>query len=407
MPEGAVIRLGKVENAGTQLPELSHEQMTEFLRNYGKPRFRPDKWGHDTLPYSGQELDAKHPRLRTLRPVAAAPPGAHFFFKAYPNPEGDQRAARSIEKCDNAFIKAAIIAFSEHLPLRLKPDHVMELLVSGFNVWLNDFGGASKLQERGLVGERQHIRADFLPGAWDAAVDRLGVQLAQSISHPELRAVLLACFSTTTPEMHRAHTLTVASAYKKFVDIRFNTACGIPSVTLEGTREDWASLKLVCNTLTAASDGELARWTETANAALDVMIAAFDGKDTAESWCNFVNHYENCVFSGCSGWINAFFPYVCDDERKLRPNPAVWSEGASFALMNSPGGSRWGGDNAIEEEFVHYGWFLSSFVRDEYPWNDLGTERRVVVTAGLVDAIQWQADAALEPFLSFQIDVFQ
>ena len=36
-----------------------------------------------------------------------------------------------------------------------------------------------------------------------------------------------------------------------------------------------------------------------------------------------------------------------------------------------------------------YGWFLSSFARDEYPWHDNGVERRLMVTAGLVVAASW------------------
>jgi len=403
---GCTIVLGKVENSQTRLPVLSGAEMSERLRNMGKARYHANTWGEDDTgrPFSGAELDAAAPCLTTLRAVAEAPAGSHYFFKVYPNPNDQPlRAAWQIEKCDNAFVKAAVMAFAEHLPFRIKPDHAFELMIAGFNVWLNEFGGAAALQAAGLVGERQRVQVDFYTSDWDNAIDALGAKLCESIANAELRAILLARFSTTTAEMRRAHTLTIASAYRKFVDIHFNTMCGIPSVTCEGSQHDWEALKLVANALNAISAGKLQRWIEPLSAALDVVLAGFGGQDTASTWCNFINHDDGSGFSGCSGWINAFLPYVRNYKQKIVPNPAVWSEGASFARMNSLGAEHWQG----EKQFVPYSWFLGSFARDEYPWQDGPTKRRLLITAGLIDAIQWENDGALEPMLSFQIDLFQ
>ena len=406
LPSKVVIPLGNVENSHTRLPSRSQAETSERLRNFGKPRYPTNAYGEDIrgesqLPVN--KIEEQEPRMRTLRPVGQAPAGAHFFFKSYPSVNDPRlRAAWQIEKCDNAFIKAAVMAFAEHLPLRLKPDHILELLVSGFNTWLNEFGGAEELQQRGIVGERQRVQVDFDPSDWDSAIDCLGGLLAQSITNEDLRCVLLAKFSTTTSEMRRAHSLTIASAFKKFVEVHFNTLCGIPSVTLEGTREDWADLKLVANALAAVSHGKLARWTDAVQAALDVMLASVDGEDTAETWRNFINHSQGSGFSGCSGWINSFFPYVRNYQHELVANPAIWNEDAGFLQMSTVTHDR-------DEELprVSYSLFLSSFARDEYAWTDVSVERRLLISAGLVDAIQWEDDAALEPFLSFQVDVFQ
>ena len=82
--------------------------------------------------------------------------------------------------------------------------------------------------------------------------------------------------------------------------------CGIPSVTLEGTRSDWEDL--LDRILKLASFGnEPAQWARLLIPILTRFVEAFDGKPDVPFWGRVVNIYN--MGSGptyLSGWITAF-----------------------------------------------------------------------------------------------------
>src|SRR3972149_878687 len=85
-------------------------------------------------------------------PVDDAPQGSTFLRTVYNKYE---RGNPYPQKCgateqsqwlpcpiSNHFVGAAATAYSYHLPLRLKPDHIFVMMMQGFSTWLDLFGGA-------------------------------------------------------------------------------------------------------------------------------------------------------------------------------------------------------------------------------------------------------------------------
>lgn len=394
----------EVENSGLRLPVLSHEQQTFDVRNAGKSRYGGD---YEEFRLPAEEVETALPRYETWHPLETAPDGAVFVEKIYNNANApDNKAAYRIERAGNVFIRTAVMAYAEHLPFRMKPDHILKLIVNGFNYWLNDFGGAELLAYR-------KTKVKIRVTDWSQAIDKLSEKLSKKIPE-DLRPILLHKFSTTTPNMHRAHTLTVAAAYRRFVSVRFDMFCGISDIFLDGTEADWRSLKAIANAILAVSQGQLAPWIDVLQSALDLMIASFTEVTPAmkEQWLYFINNRGGCNEYATTGWINAFFPYIYEPayaNYKLTfpfvQNPVVWKGNwqkmTSKILSYIPDAGKRNPDYHQAE----YANFPSSLIRQEYPATIQGSSKvfKLSITAGLIAVIQWP-DGALEPFLSYQVD---
>ena len=295
-----------------------------------------------------------------------------------------------VEKMSNFFIKAALMAFSYHVPLRIKPDYILYLILSGFNHWVNKKEGHVILASYKLIDPaRQNICIDVPLNnpEWNDIVEILGTELQKSFLNENLINIMKASFTTTTPTMMQVKILTMASIMKEFVNIKFDTACGIPYVTLEGTQNDWEKVKVIANTLLSLANNQLDWWLCKLNTSLDIMIATSKGQGAEKDWANFFNYENTSAHTGFNGWMNSFFPYI-----KERGNSEITVE-----------------NNDSADVYVNFDQFLESTSFEEYIWTmDHNPYKKLHVVAGIVEVIQWtgengEDDHAVEPFMSYQI----
>lgn len=91
-------------------------------------------------------------------------------------------------------------------------------------------------------------------------------------------------------------------------------ACGIPSVTLHGTSDDWERLLEKARALDALDIG-LDWWLETMIPVLEKLLETYKGHVDEDWWSRVMSKYERYGSGGgagtivYSGWICAFFPY--------------------------------------------------------------------------------------------------
>ena len=85
--------------------------------------------------------------------------------------------------------------------------------------------------------------------------------------------------------------------------------CGVPSITLTGTSEDWRNLRAKANGL---KEFELDWWLDELLPVLDQFVAASNGQVDTAFWRSI------CMFRGASGspgdpitgWLQTLFPYL-------------------------------------------------------------------------------------------------
>lgn len=84
--------------------------------------------------------------------------------------------------------------------------------------------------------------------------------------------------------------------------------CGIPKITLEGTKEDWEDIYLRLDKLKSWPSHDLERWYEMLKPVL--FVAEFEGEIDRRFWSQIVKKDGyGCGTEYISGWIIAFCPF--------------------------------------------------------------------------------------------------
>jgi hypothetical protein len=222
---------------------------------------------------------------------------------------------------DHALLSAFGIAFYQHMPLRLSPDAIWITLARGFALHVNLH--AEKLRHRFVshAGKEKLVvrRPDFLPGEdnpWPEAFEEFSEQLVDRTGG--LATLVQADFSTTGPVERAVSHLMAMETFKSYFEYILLAGCGIPTITLTGTTEDWRRLREKARQF---ADYGLHDWIE----ALDPVLAHFElakaGKADPSFWQSLYRYNSGSGPAVLTGWANVLFPYLKDADDKLFPNP--------------------------------------------------------------------------------------
>lgn len=297
---------------------------------------------------------------------------------------------------DHALLAAMRIAFYEHLPLRLSPDAIWLTLARGFALHVNLHANA--LRQRFVRHEGKETlvveRPDFMPGAdnpWGEAFSAFAGQIADHTGG--VSSLLEADFSTSGPTERAVSHLMAMETFQAYFDYMMVAGCGIPSITLTGTAEDWRRLREKAHRF---ADYGLESWI----AALDPVLAEFErakrGDVDADFWRSMFRYRSGSGPTVMTGWANVLFPYVKDlreREPRLIPNPFLddWrmrletdAAQTGLELWNAPQGTGIGAFPACTTSVP-----LKVF------WGARETD--MLLVGGLMGIVQHAEDNAVEP----------
>jgi hypothetical protein len=234
----------------------------------------------------------------------------------------------------------------DHRPLVLSPDVIWITLCQGLaqHVLLHP----EELRDRfvGHEGKEPLVvrRDDFVKGSpdnpWPEVLAEFSDQLRDRL-RDGVRDLLVADFSTTGPLEKTVSALVLMDVVRSYFDYEMHTLCGIPSVTLEGTADDWRSV--VERTSAFASFG-LEPWVKVVVPILEEFVQAAEGRVNRSFWGSLYK-WHGKRGSGSpyiTGWLRALFPYLTRRGRgpkDLFPNPFLDSSTTSGpGRDNFPGG---------------------------------------------------------------------
>lgn len=131
----------------------------------------------------------------------------------------------------------------------------------------------------------------------------------------DTHALITANFSTTNPAARAASEFVLMSTVKNYFSFGMRTSCGIPSVTLLGTEEDWIALQY---------ESELRPWVFSCCQNSQVTHQSYRGNVNHGFWQSMVKLQYTAPGSGrqdfVSGWMQILFPYLASGMNKeLRP----------------------------------------------------------------------------------------
>ena len=229
---------------------------------------------------------------------------------------------------DHGLLSAMLLAFYDHFPLRLSPDQIWITLARGFALHVNE--NAEQLRHRFVSHSGKEklsvTRLDFAPGEdnpWPEVFDEFNDQLVERTGG--LADLVQADFSTTGPVERAVSNLMAMETFKAYFDYIMYAGCGIPSVTLTGTPEDWQKLRTRAQRF---ADYGLEHWIE----ALDPILAEFEqakaGNPDTEFWQSMFRYHSGSGPAVMTGWANVLFPYFKGEADRLYPNPYLkdWKE---------------------------------------------------------------------------------
>jgi hypothetical protein len=219
----------------------------------------------------------------------------------------------------HALAQAAHDAFYGHHPLALSPDAVWFCLAQGFahHIALN----AEALRSRFVShqGKKKLVveRPDFFlgqPNPWPEAFAAFSEQIAENVG--PLRDLVVADFSTTGAVERAASEVVLMDAFQPYFEYVMMCGCGIPSITLLGTVEDWKSVRRRAAML---SEFGLDAWIAALLPVLDEVVRTAEGRVDQGFWRSFFRYQSGSGPSELTGWILVLFPYLKVFDRRGEP----------------------------------------------------------------------------------------
>ncbi len=235
-----------------------------------------------------------------------------FLASSFGNrPDSPPRAdtnGRAVTPSVNGLIHTVITAYNKHHHLSIRPDDIWLCILSQLSYFVTahaeemrhlfvSHDGKKQLE---VVRDGSRFRDD-----WDGIIDEFNEQMKKHLKDADIQDWLTPAFTTTTATDVVAARISVMAIMAKYFDYAFRATCGLPSVTLEGERQDWVELKRKAERLTAFGMEELTRWHTVLTPIFDNCIGVFDGRIDVDGFWRRMAHYDDRMSGGpfVSGWI--------------------------------------------------------------------------------------------------------
>ena len=221
----------------------------------------------------------------------------------------------------DAFYQCMVKAYAEHKSVTLSPDMMWLLISQGFARYVNAHSEELRSQLVYHEGKQDLMvmtKDDLLSGKadWGKLLNDFSKQI-ELHTKGEVAKTIAADFSTTTPVERIASQITLMESMKSYFDyLAVRLGCGIPSVTLQGTPDDW---RAVLSKTQKLGQYGLSEWTQSLEPILNEFIKTAEGKPNQRFWQEMVKKQRVdglATVRPCSGdrptmldgWILKFFP---------------------------------------------------------------------------------------------------
>lgn len=225
--------------------------------------------------------------------------------------------------CGHGLVDAIHLAYANHYPLVLRPDDFWLVILQGVANHLNAVAQTKPPQAKETLDVRTEGRSfqDIHLHFAQLVVEKVGTKTAE---------LFTAGFSTSTGTDMAVRSIVLMDAFKSRFNYTMTTLCGIPHITLLGTREDWELLVERARALGQDPELDLGWWTSHLIPVLEQVAHTFSAPgdaSTIEFWSSI---YKSGGGSGgpyINGWIPVLFAYLS----RYRRNPYLdWKQARGY-----------------------------------------------------------------------------
>lgn len=221
---------------------------------------------------------------------------------------------------EDAFFRCVVKAYADHRPLILSPDVVWMVICQGFTRYLKAHQDQLRSQivdHDGKIDLVVQSEFDLLSDKADWSGLMAGfVSNIRNHTKEDVADVLFANFSTTGSIEKIASGVMLMEAMDSFFNYKsFYVACGIPSITLKGTPDDW---RWILEKIDYFKKYGMGKWVNSLKPILTEFVKAAEGNPKKSFWQDIVNKrtINNLEGGICNpkestrinGWLLKFFP---------------------------------------------------------------------------------------------------
>ena len=180
-------------------------------------------------------------------------------------------------------------AFAQHRSVTLSPDVIWLLITQGFARYVNAHDEELRPLLVSHSGKKElvvYTERDLLsePAYWPRLIGDFASKIDQN-TKGNIANIITADFSTTGPVERVASQVTLMESVKSYFEYTVLAICGIPSVTLTGTPEDW---QRVLDKTRGLKHYGLDKWIESLEPILKEFVRASKGHPNQEFWQDIV-----------------------------------------------------------------------------------------------------------------------
>lgn len=230
----------------------------------------------------------------------------------------------------HAVIETLHYAFAQHRPVSISPDIIWLMICQGVTQHVNLHSEELRSSIVTFDSTQEiRIQADHLiKGNSNNNWGQLIPSFSDSIKHfvyPAWYNSYAQSFSTTDSIDQFSFQVALLNSVDHYFDFYAETECGIPSITLTGTTEDWRKIE---NKVDEFKQFGLADWVTELKPILHQFVQASQGAIDLKFWGDIYKVKEDCANIYVSGWIMKFFPYTLNNQYEIVANNNLQKENA-------------------------------------------------------------------------------
>lgn len=300
----------------------------------------------------------------------------------------------------NCLVSTIHTSFDEHRPLSLSPDVIWLAICQGISIHINQHFEALKPQIFKL--DKPHkivVRNDNLSDGsvhWADLLHNFSDTTTKYVKD-DYYSFFVPKFSTTTNIEMTSYEITMLEGFSQAFEYFGDSGCGIPYITLRGTREDWEAIN---NRLDKIDELGLTLWAQELRSVVDQFIQVYDGNIDLDFWQDIYKDHDEYGGSYVSGWFIKLFPYL---ERTGEIEPANDPDGVYYSRAPKiyVANPFLKGDQYLVSRLTVND-FPSGIAEITVHWDNYGKKREMKVHAGFFGMKQYD-DLSLEPAIAWAV----
>lgn len=224
----------------------------------------------------------------------------------------------------HALFEALHRAYDEHRPLVLSPDDIWLTIAQGLAACVNRDPERYRSAFVSHEGKAQIVirRDGFVMGdfanEWASCFPEFSERIREYIGD-ETQSLILSDFTTTGPVEKAASEIVLMDTVQAYFEYEVWTKCGIPSITLLGSPEDWQTV--IDKTRGLARFGGMEFWLDEIYPVVDEFAAASRGNIDLDFWQNIYKGEDGSGSMTADGHLLKLVPFLNGSGQKY-VNPA-------------------------------------------------------------------------------------